>query len=161
MAQLVEGSQSDIRLVINMLSTWKLSKASMDFDEGKALYVVMRPVVRILSAQTDRLVHGIAQLGCESEIRYADAMDSVRRPIEPGHVPSQQQKDSERQDRPVLPRSLYPAPNGPSALIVFSAGKALPMLSSSHKLLPLGKLSQEQACPGPERVRAAAKPQAN
>jgi len=35
--QLIEGSQSDIRQVLNMLSTWKLSSNSMDFDEGKAL----------------------------------------------------------------------------------------------------------------------------
>ncbi|TKY84507.1 hypothetical protein EX895_006408 [Sporisorium graminicola] len=37
MAQLIEAAQSDIRSVINMLSTWKLSKNSMDFDESKSL----------------------------------------------------------------------------------------------------------------------------
>ena len=37
--QLVLGAQSDIRQVLNMLSTWKLSSDSMDFDEGKNLYV--------------------------------------------------------------------------------------------------------------------------
>ncbi|KAN0060728.1 DNA replication factor C complex subunit Rfc1 [Thecaphora frezii] len=37
MAQLIEAAQCDIRSVINMLSTWKLSKDSMDFDEGKRL----------------------------------------------------------------------------------------------------------------------------
>ncbi len=37
MAQLIEAAQSDIRSVINMLSTWKLSKSTMDFDESKAL----------------------------------------------------------------------------------------------------------------------------
>lgn len=36
--QLVQGAQSDIRLVLNMLSTWKLSSDSMDFDEGKQMY---------------------------------------------------------------------------------------------------------------------------
>lgn len=36
--QLVAGAQSDIRQVLNMLSTWKLSHDSMDFDEGKELY---------------------------------------------------------------------------------------------------------------------------
>ncbi|KIJ27677.1 hypothetical protein M422DRAFT_271098, partial [Sphaerobolus stellatus SS14] len=36
--QLVQGAQSDIRQVINMLSTWKLSSETMDFDQGKALY---------------------------------------------------------------------------------------------------------------------------
>ncbi|OBZ65493.1 Replication factor C subunit 1 [Grifola frondosa] len=47
--QLVMSSQSDIRQVINMLSTWKLSSNTMDFDEGKALakmnekYSVMTP----------------------------------------------------------------------------------------------------------------------
>ena len=37
MAQLIEAAQSDIRSVINMLSTWKLSKDTMDFDESKSL----------------------------------------------------------------------------------------------------------------------------
>ena len=37
--QLVASSQSDIRQVLNMLSTWKLSNDTMDFDEGKELYV--------------------------------------------------------------------------------------------------------------------------
>lgn len=37
MAQLIEAAQSDIRSVINMLSTWKLSKSTMDFDESKSL----------------------------------------------------------------------------------------------------------------------------
>lgn len=37
--QLINGAQSDIRQVLNMLSTWKLSSDSMDFDEGKTLYV--------------------------------------------------------------------------------------------------------------------------
>lgn len=35
--QLINGAQSDIRQVLNMLSTWKLSSDSMDFDEGKTL----------------------------------------------------------------------------------------------------------------------------
>lgn len=37
--ELVQGAQSDIRQVLNMLSTWKLSSNTMDFDEGKAMYV--------------------------------------------------------------------------------------------------------------------------
>jgi hypothetical protein len=37
--QLVAGAQSDIRQVLNMLSTWKLSNDSMNFDEGKSLCV--------------------------------------------------------------------------------------------------------------------------
>ena len=37
--QLITGSQSDIRQVLNMLSTWKLSSDTMDFDEGKTLWV--------------------------------------------------------------------------------------------------------------------------
>ncbi|UZJ54350.1 hypothetical protein CBS101457_003670 [Exobasidium rhododendri] len=38
MDQLVQAAQSDIRLVINMLSTWALDKrGSMNFDEGKQL----------------------------------------------------------------------------------------------------------------------------
>jgi replication factor C subunit 1 len=35
--QLVTSSHSDIRQVLNMLSTWKLSSDSMNFDEGKTL----------------------------------------------------------------------------------------------------------------------------
>ncbi|EUC66582.1 DNA replication factor C, large subunit [Rhizoctonia solani AG-3 Rhs1AP] len=35
--QLIAGTQSDIRQVLNMLSTWKLSHNTMDFDEGKEL----------------------------------------------------------------------------------------------------------------------------
>ncbi|CAL1702003.1 unnamed protein product [Somion occarium] len=35
--ELVQGAQSDIRQVLNMLSTWKLSSNTMDFDEGKAM----------------------------------------------------------------------------------------------------------------------------
>ncbi|KAK7050917.1 DNA replication factor C complex subunit Rfc1 [Paramarasmius palmivorus] len=47
--QLVQGSQSDIRQILNMLSTWKLSNDAMDFDESKALtkmnekYTIMSP----------------------------------------------------------------------------------------------------------------------
>lgn len=37
--QLITGAQSDIRQVLNMLSTWKLSSDTMDFDEGKVLCV--------------------------------------------------------------------------------------------------------------------------
>ncbi|KAJ7584883.1 purine nucleotide binding protein [Mycena floridula] len=35
--QLIASSQSDIRQVLNMLSTWKLSSNTMSFDEGKDL----------------------------------------------------------------------------------------------------------------------------
>ncbi|KAG8218227.1 putative replication factor C subunit 1 [Butyriboletus roseoflavus] len=35
--QLIAGSQSDIRQVLNMLSTWRLSSDTMTFDEGKGL----------------------------------------------------------------------------------------------------------------------------
>ncbi len=35
--QLVASSQSDIRQVLNMLSTWRLSSNTMDYDEGKSL----------------------------------------------------------------------------------------------------------------------------
>ncbi|CCA68684.1 related to replication factor C protein [Serendipita indica DSM 11827] len=47
--QLIAGAQSDIRQVLNMLSTWKLSKGSMDFDESKRLseanqkYTILSP----------------------------------------------------------------------------------------------------------------------
>ena len=36
--QLIQGVNSDIRQVLNMMSTWKLSSNTMDFDESKALY---------------------------------------------------------------------------------------------------------------------------
>ncbi|KAG1740228.1 replication factor RFC1 C terminal domain-containing protein [Suillus paluster] len=47
--QLIAGSQSDIRQVLNMLSTWRLSSSSMDFDEAKNLaktnekYTILSP----------------------------------------------------------------------------------------------------------------------
>jgi hypothetical protein len=37
--QRITGSQSDIRQVLTMLSTWKLSSDTITFDEGKDLYV--------------------------------------------------------------------------------------------------------------------------
>lgn len=37
--QLIEGAQSDIRQILNMLSTWRLSSETMSFDEGKNLCV--------------------------------------------------------------------------------------------------------------------------
>ncbi|KAF9135811.1 hypothetical protein BGW39_011400 [Mortierella sp. 14UC] len=47
--KLVSGSQSDIRQVLNMLSTWSITKQTMDYDEGTALskasekYVALNP----------------------------------------------------------------------------------------------------------------------
>ena len=40
--QLIQGANSDIRQVLNMLSTFKLGKDEMDFDEGKQLSVFQR-----------------------------------------------------------------------------------------------------------------------
>ncbi len=37
--QLVNGTQSDIRQVLNILSTWKRSHDSMNWDEGSEVYV--------------------------------------------------------------------------------------------------------------------------
>lgn len=45
MDTLIEGANSDIRQVLNMLSTWKLSHSDMDFDQGKQLCVFFRSVV--------------------------------------------------------------------------------------------------------------------
>lgn len=39
--QLIEGAQSDIRQILNMLSTWRLSSDTMTFDEGKDLCVAV------------------------------------------------------------------------------------------------------------------------
>ncbi|KAF9162182.1 hypothetical protein DFQ26_003775 [Actinomortierella ambigua] len=47
--KLVEGSHSDMRQVLNMLSTWSLTKSSMNYDEGTQLskdsqkYVALNP----------------------------------------------------------------------------------------------------------------------
>ncbi|KAF8638476.1 hypothetical protein AX17_002187 [Amanita inopinata Kibby_2008] len=47
--QLITSAQSDIRQVLNMLSTWKLSSDTMNFDESKSLgkmnekYTIMSP----------------------------------------------------------------------------------------------------------------------
>ncbi|KAG2116771.1 replication factor RFC1 C terminal domain-containing protein [Suillus discolor] len=47
--QLISGSQSEIRQVLNMLSTWRLSSSSMDFHEAKNLakinekYTILTP----------------------------------------------------------------------------------------------------------------------
>lgn len=37
--QLVAGSQADIRQIINMLATYKLSAKTMDYDQSKQLFV--------------------------------------------------------------------------------------------------------------------------
>lgn len=37
--ELITGVGSDVRQVLNMLSTWKLDNDSMDYEEGKTLYV--------------------------------------------------------------------------------------------------------------------------
>ncbi len=36
--ELITGVGSDIRQVLNMLSTWKLDNDTMDYEEGKMLY---------------------------------------------------------------------------------------------------------------------------
>jgi hypothetical protein len=36
--ELITGVGSDIRQVLNMLSTWKLHNDTMDYEEGKMLY---------------------------------------------------------------------------------------------------------------------------
>ncbi|KAK9351273.1 replication factor RFC1 C terminal domain-containing protein [Lipomyces doorenjongii] len=47
--QLVQGSHSDIRQIINLLSTFRVSGTEMDFDQGKAMskawekHIVMKP----------------------------------------------------------------------------------------------------------------------
>lgn len=44
--ELIKGANSDIRQVLNMLSTFKLGKAEMDFDDGKALCVALAAFLR-------------------------------------------------------------------------------------------------------------------
>ncbi|ERF69818.1 hypothetical protein EPUS_08019 [Endocarpon pusillum Z07020] len=57
---LIEGSHSDIRQIINMISTTKLDRQTMDFDDGKAMskawekHVILKPwdiVGKILKSQ--------------------------------------------------------------------------------------------------------------
>jgi hypothetical protein len=56
--QLIQGANSDIRQVLNMLMTWKLSKSNMSFEEGKDLFVFcsslpLRPVASRVSSKAD------------------------------------------------------------------------------------------------------------
>jgi replication factor C subunit 1 len=37
--QLVEGTHSDIRQILNLLSTYRLSHTNLAFDESKKMYV--------------------------------------------------------------------------------------------------------------------------
>lgn len=46
--ELVKGANSDIRLVLNMLSTFKLSQSEMDFDQGKELCVSAGAIMAFL-----------------------------------------------------------------------------------------------------------------
>jgi hypothetical protein len=47
--ELVTGVGSDIRQVLNMLSTWKLHNDTMDYEEGKMLYVIPSAILRASS----------------------------------------------------------------------------------------------------------------
>ena len=47
--ELVTGVGSDIRQVLNMLSTWKLHNDTMDYEEGKMLYVLPSAILRASS----------------------------------------------------------------------------------------------------------------
>jgi replication factor C subunit 1 len=44
--ELVTGVGSDIRQVLNMLSTWKLHNDTMDYEEGKTLYASLPTLIR-------------------------------------------------------------------------------------------------------------------
>jgi replication factor C subunit 1 len=68
--QLVAGAQSDIRQVLNMLSTWKLSNDSMSFDEGKSLYV---PDLFVISISIHRWDFGVE---CSAKMNEKYAMMS-------------------------------------------------------------------------------------
>jgi hypothetical protein len=48
--QLINGAQSDIRQVV-----WKLSNDTMNFNEGKALYVIRVLRIRNISAGQERM----------------------------------------------------------------------------------------------------------
>lgn len=72
--QLVQGAQSDIRQVLNMLSTWRLSSASMDFDEGKAMCVfpliscALRGIqVRLPQGQDEREIRSHDTVRCTQQ----------------------------------------------------------------------------------------------
>jgi len=40
--QLVEGTHSDIRQILNLLSTYRLSRTNLAFDESKKVYLTPR-----------------------------------------------------------------------------------------------------------------------
>lgn len=54
--ELIKGTNSDIRQVLNMLSTFKLGKSEMDFDEGKHLCVAPIPVLVFIYVNPPRTV---------------------------------------------------------------------------------------------------------
>jgi replication factor C subunit 1 len=43
--ELITGVGSDVRQVLNMLSTWKLHNDTMDYDEGKILYARLPAII--------------------------------------------------------------------------------------------------------------------
>ena len=48
--ELVTGVGSDIRQVLNMLSTWKLHNDTMDYEAGKMLYVGQSTIESFLTS---------------------------------------------------------------------------------------------------------------
>ncbi|KAJ7047940.1 replication factor RFC1 C terminal domain-containing protein [Mycena alexandri] len=78
--QLVQSSQSDIRQVLNMLSTWRLSNTTMNFDEGKSLaqmnekYTIMSPFDITSKVMGPKLFasNSRATLGDKMELYFQD-----------------------------------------------------------------------------------------
>jgi hypothetical protein len=52
--ELITGVGSDIRQVLNMLSTWRLHNDTMDYEEGKMLYERLPAFVELSNTFTAR-----------------------------------------------------------------------------------------------------------
>ena len=66
--ELVTGVGSDIRQVLNMLSTWKLHNDTMDYEEGKMLYVGPSTISRVSSHVLQR--EGKREVQCDDSIQH-------------------------------------------------------------------------------------------
>jgi hypothetical protein len=52
--ELITGVGSDIRQVLNMLSTWRLYNDTMDYEEGKMLYERLPALVELSNTFAER-----------------------------------------------------------------------------------------------------------
>ena len=66
--ELVTGVGSDIRQVLNMLSTWKLHNDTMDYEEGKMLYVRRSTSLRASSHLSQ--CEGKREIQCDDSVQH-------------------------------------------------------------------------------------------